>query len=324
MIKNKLVLVTGCYGFVAQHLIKKLLLNNNKVIGIYNKIYQDEIFDLKKYITSGNYKIVKSDITNSKFTDKLAKKYSFNYCFHLAAISQVLKSNLNPAETFNVNIFGTINLLESFRNFNPKINFIFSSSDKVYGESNKLPYSEKTPLNAVNPYDASKLSADIICRTYVNSFNMKISITRFVNIYGPGDVNWDRIIPGTIQALIKNKKPVLRSSGNFLRDYVYIDDVIDGYIKIAKNMVEKNTIILGEAINFGTNKPIKVIEVVKKILKIYDKKNNFLIIKNKAKNEIRDQYSNYSKAKKIINWQPVTKLDHGLIETVKWYNNKFK
>ena len=151
------------------------------------------------------------------------------------AISQVLTSNKSPDETFQININGTINLLETSRIITPKIKFIFSSSDKAYGESKKLPYLENFPLNANNPYDASKACADIIARTYAKSFNLSICVTRFVNIYGPGDVNWDRIIPGTIKALIKNKKPVLRSNGKFLRDYLYINDVVNGYILIGKN-----------------------------------------------------------------------------------------
>ncbi len=242
-------------------------------------------------------------------------------CFHLAAISQVLTSNKSPDETFQININGTINLLEISRTITPKIKFIFSSSDKAYGESKKLPYLENFPLNANNPYDASKACADIIARTYAKSFNLSICVTRFVNIYGPGDVNWDRIIPGTIKALIKNKKPVLRSNGKFLRDYLYINDVVNGYILIGKKMIlSKN--LDGLAINFGSGKPITVINLVKIILKILKKKNNFFIIKNNAKNEIKDQYSGYKLAKNKINWKPKTHLKEGIFKTYVWYKSK--
>tara|TARA_B100000965_G_C19520904_1_gene726455 strand:+ start:189 stop:1148 length:960 start_codon:yes stop_codon:yes gene_type:complete len=317
MIQNKVILVTGCYGFVAQHLINKLLANNNKVVGIYNKKYQTKIFSNKNLI------IKKIDIRNKKKIINLFKKYKFNYCYHLAAISQVLTSNISPEETFQINIFGTINLLETSRIITPKIKFIFSSSDKAYGESKNLPYLEDMPLNGKNPYDASKACADLIARTYASAYNLSVCVTRFVNIYGPGDVNWDRIIPGTIKSLINNKKPILRSNGKFLRDYLYIDDVINGYILIAKTMSLNNK-INGLAINFGSGKPITVINLVKKILKIVQKKNNFFVIKNNAKNEIKDQYSGFRLAKTKINWKPKVSLEEGLLKTYLWYENKKK
>ena len=320
MIKNKTILVTGCYGFVAQHLINKLLLSNNKIIGIYNKKYQPKIFKVNN-IYNKNLLIKKIDIRNKKKINSLFKKYKFDYCFHLAAISQVLTSNMSPNETFQINIFGTINLLEASRLITPKIKFIFSSTDKAYGESKKLPYLEDYPLNANNPYDASKACADIIARTYAKSFNLSICVTRFVNIYGPGDVNWDRIIPGTIKSVINNIKPILRSNGKFLRDYLYIDDVINGYILIGKTMMISKKLD-GLALNFGTGKPITVINLVKKILKILNKKNNYFSIKNNAKNEIKDQYSGYKLASKKINWKPKILLENGLLKTYSWYKNK--
>ncbi len=320
MIKNKTILVTGCYGFVAQHLVNKLLLNNNKIVGIYNKRYQPEIFKNNE-VNTKNLKIKKIDIRDKKKINSLFKKYKFDICFHLAAISQVLTSNMSPNETFQINIFGTINLLEASRLIVPKIKFIFSSTDKAYGESKTLPYLENFPLNANNPYDASKACADIIARTYAKSFKLSICVTRFVNIYGPGDVNWDRIIPGTIKSLINNKKPILRSNGKFLRDYLYIDDVIDGYILIGKTMMLSKKLD-GLAINFGTGKPITVINLVKMILNILGKKNNFFTIKNNAKNEIKDQYSGYRLAKNKINWKPKIILEDGLLKTYIWYKNK--
>ena len=239
MKKNKLFLVTGCYGFVAQHLIHNLLLNNNRVIGVYNKKYQLKIFNNKNYINKKKLIVKKVDIRDKKALNNLFKKYKFDYCYHLAAISQVLTSNQSPEETYEINVFGTINLLESAKLYRPKIKFIFSSSDKAYGSSKKLPYKEDFPLNGLNPYDASKACADIISRSYAKAFNLQVCVTRFVNIYGPGDVNWDRIIPGTIKSLINNKKPILRSNGKFLRDYLFIDDVINGYIMLGKAMQNK-------------------------------------------------------------------------------------
>ena len=322
MIKNKLFLVTGCYGFVAQHLIHNLLLNNNRVIGIYNKKYQLKIFNNKNYINKKKLVVKKVDIRNKKALTNLFKKYKFDYCYHLAAISQVLTSNQSPEETYEINVFGTINLLESAKLYRPKIKFIFSSSDKAYGSSKKLPYKEDFPLNGLNPYDASKACADIISRSYAKAFNLQVCVTRFVNIYGPGDVNWDRIIPGTIKSLINNKKPILRSNGRFLRDYLFIDDVVNGYIMLGNAMQNKK--LKGIAINFGSGKPITVLNLVKKMLKINNNNSKFYIIKNKVKNEIKDQYSGYQLAKETIHWKPKISLEEGLVKTFSWYKKRIK
>ena len=322
MIKNKLFLVTGCYGFVAQHLIHNLLLNNNRVIGVYNKKYQLKIFNNKNYINKKKLVEKKVDIRDKKTLTNLFKKYKFDYCYHLAAISQVLTSNQSPEETYEINVFGTINLLESAKLYRPKIKFIFSSSDKAYGSSKKLPYKEDFPLNGLNPYDASKACADIISRSYAKAFNLQVCVTRFVNIYGPGDVNWDRIIPGTIKSLINNKKPILRSNGRFLRDYLFIDDVVNGYIMLGKAMQNKK--VKGIAINFGSGKPITVLNLVKKMLKINNNNSKFYIIKNKAKNEIKDQYSGYQLAKETIHWKPKISLEEGLVKTFSWYKKRIK
>ena len=317
MFRNKKVLITGCYGFVAQHLIIKLLRNNNIVTGIYNKKYQVEIYDNSKFIKQKKFTIIKGDITNEKFLKNLFYE-KFDLCIHLAAVSQVLLSNKSPLDTLKTNIFGTINLLENVRKFQPKIKFIFSSTDKVYGESNKLPYLENFPLNALNPYDASKASADIICRTYAKSFNLDICVTRFVNIYGPGDLNWNRLIPGIIKSLIDNQKPILRSNGKFLRDYIYIDDLLKAYDKIFYYM-NKNERKKHNVFNFSNNNPIEVIKVVKIILRNFKKNENYFIIKNQVKNEIENQYSDSNLAKKILNWKPNVKLSKGIKKTIFWY-----
>ncbi len=326
MIKNKNILVTGCYGFVAQHLINRLLNDGNTVVGIFNKKYQLQIFNNAKFKKINKYYEVKGDIRNKKFIRKIFNFKKFHICYHLAAISQVLDSNKNPIETFEVNLFGTINILECIREQKSKIRLIFSSSDKVYGDNNKLPYNENSNFNALNPYDASKASADIIARTYANTFNINVCVTRFVNIYGPGDVNWDRLIPGVIKSIMLNKIPIIRSNGKFLRDYLYIDDVIEGYVKLGAIFLRNNKLINGIAFNFGTKKPKSVIEVVKQINIILNKKKNYYLIKNKTKNEIKDQYSSYNLANKYLKWSPKISLKNGLILSCSWYkknSNRF-
>ncbi len=323
MINNKKILITGCYGFLAQHLTHHLISNNNIVYGIYNKKYQKLIFDFNYSIKKNKLKIFKIDIQDNIKVKNFLSKNKFDYCFHLAAISQVLDSNINPRKTFDTNFMGTLNLLENFRVINNNIKFIFSSTDKVYGDSNKLPYNEQSLLNGINPYDASKVCADILARSYALSFKMNISVTRSVNIYGPGDVNWDRIFPGTIKTLIFNKKPIIRSNGKFLRDYIYIDDVVDGYIRIARYMNTKY-FKTGLAFNFGHNNPVSVIDIVKKILVKFNKNEKYFQVLNKSKNEIKDQYSDYKNAKKYLNWYPKTSLNEGLEKSIIWYKKNLR
>ena len=236
---------------------------------------------------------------------------------------QVLSSNKYPYNNFQTNIFGTINVLGSIRVKCPNSLLVFSSSDKAYGETKKLPYKESHPLNGLNPYDASKASADLIVRSYNKSFNLKVVITRFVNIFGPGDTNWNRLIPGTIKSILNKKKILIRSNGKFLRDYIYIDDVISGYTKILKLHLNNFEKMYGKAINFGYNKPRSVLNVVNKILNKFklNIKDNVVIL-NKTNLEIKDQYSYNELSKRLLNWKPKVGFDQGLKETIKWYKKQ--
>ena len=319
MIKNKKILITGCFGFVAQHLIFELLNNNNYIVGIYNKKYQKNIYNFNNFINKKKYRILKIDVSDKLKLEKMIKENKFHICFHLAAVSQVLYASNKPYETYKSNLIGTINILELFRIHNKKTKIIFSSSDKVYGDSNDLPYTEDSALNAKNIYDTSKAAADLICRSYSHTYKMDVVITRFVNIYGKGDVNWNRIIPGTIKSLINNKKPIIRSNGKFKRDYLHIDDVVRGYLLIAKKLFNKNHLLSGKSINFGSNNPLSVIDVVKIILRNFNKKNNYYKILDKSKNEIKDQYSNYKLALKLLNWKPKIHINKGINQLIDWY-----
>ena len=317
MKKNK-ILVTGCDGFVAKSLIEKLLKLNFTVIGIYKRELNQK--KKNKIIKNKNFFRIKLDINNKKKLSTLFDKHQFECIFHLAAMSQVLSSNKYPYQNFKTNIFGTINVLECVRLKCPNSLLVFSSSDKAYGETKQLPYMETHPLNGLNPYDASKASADLIVRSYNKSFNLKVVITRFVNIFGPGDTNWNRLIPGTIKSIIDNKKILIRSNGKFLRDYIYIDDVINGYIKILKLHFQNFTKMYGKAINFGYNKPKTVIEVVRSILIIFKMKiDDNVVILNKSNLEIKDQYSYNSLSNKLLKWKPKVGFNEGLKKTIRWY-----
>ncbi len=318
--KNKNVLVTGCDGFVATALIKKLLKLDFKVVGIYKNGSKNHNFIIKHK----NFNRFKIDINNKQNLLNLFRNNNFSCVFHLAAVSQVLTSNKYPYQNFKTNIFGTINILECVRTNCPDAFVIFSSSDKAYGDSNKLPYKENFPLNGLNPDDASKASADIIVRSYNKSLGLNTVVTRFVNIYGPGDTNWKRLIPGTIKSIFNNEKIIIRSNGGFLRDYLYIDDVINGYIKIFNLQKKSLSKVCGKAINFGCNKPKTVMEIVNQIISLtkYNVKDNLKIL-NESKLEIKDQYSSNQLSKKLLDWKPKVTLEQGLKKTIDWYINSY-
>jgi len=214
---------------------------------------------------------------------------------------------------------GTVNVLEVCRTTqgvpqNIK-SIVIVSSDKAYGKAEKLPYIETSPLRGDHPYDASKSAADLIARAYFVTYNMPIVITRFSNVFGPGDQNFSRIIPGILRAVIKNKEFLVRSNGKMIREYTYIKDIADGCIKLAGNSEN-----FGEAFNFGSKNIFNVIEVINDIEKILDVKVDYKIL-NIAKNEIPAQYLDWSKAKKILSWQAKTSFEDGIKETFNWLKN---
>ena len=321
MTNKKFILVTGSFGFLAQNLIKKLLELNYNILGIDKKNNVSFCYDFSSYKIKKKLINISLDLNNEKKLYSLLSKYNIICCFHLAAITQVNESDKYPLNNFKTNIMTTIYLLEYFRQNSKKTIFIYSSSDKAYGKFNKLPYREDFPLNGIHPYDVSKSTSDKIVQTYNYHYNMKTAITRSVNIYGPCDLNFNRLIPETILSIVKNKKIILRSNGKYLRDYIYVDDVVEGYISLYKFMIKNKINLLNNTFNFGTNKPIKVIELVKIIINKNKKYKKSILIKDIANNEIINQYSTFSKSKKLLKWKPNFSLDTGIDLTIKWYTN---
>jgi len=230
----------------------------------------------------------------------------------------VTLANRNPIPTFKSNIEGTWNILEACRRASLVSRIVVASSDKAYGDQPTLPYDEKTPLEGRHPYDVSKSCADLICRAYFETYNLPVCVTRCGNFYGGGDLNFNRIIPGTIKSVFHHQKPVIRSDGSPLRDYFYIRDGVESYILLAEQMENKG--IHGEAFNFSTEHPQSVLDIVQKIIDIMgsDLKPELL---NQATNEIQDQYLSAKKAKKLLNWKSKYTLDNGLKETIDWYTH---
>jgi CDP-glucose 4,6-dehydratase len=317
--ENKNILITGCTGLLGSWLTESLVSKNANVIGLVrdsvpkSRFYQPEI--------SNNVVTVRGEIENYFLLERIINEYEIDTVFHLAAQTIVTLANRNPISTFKSNIEGTWNILEACRKSSLVTRIVVASSDKAYGDQPALPYDEKTPLEGRHPYDVSKSCADLICRAYFDTYNLPVCVTRCGNFYGGGDLNFNRIVPGTIHSVFHHQRPVIRSDGSPLRDYFYVRDGVDSYILLAEKMENKG--IHGEAFNFSTERPHSVLDIVQKIIEIMgsDLKPKLL---NQATNEIQDQYLSAKKAKKILNWESKYTLDNGLKETIDWYIHFFE
>ena len=306
-IKN--VLVTGGAGFIGSHLVNKLIEKGHKVIVI------DNLSSGRKENLNPKVKFYKIDVRDKNIY-KIFEKENPNVVFHLAAQPLVDEAYKNPFLAIETNVMGTVNVLEACRKKGSMDSIVVVSSDKAYGKSKELPYKEHFPLKGDHPYDASKSAADLIAQTYFSTYGLPIVITRFSNVFGPGDLNFSRIIPGAIKAVIKNKEFLIRSDGKMIREYTYVKDIADGCIKLIENKDK----VLGQAFNFGSKNIFSVIDVVRRTEKILGQKINYKIL-NTAQNEIPEQYLDWTKAKKFLNWQPETTFENGIKETYNWCKN---
>ncbi len=318
--KNKKVLITGFEGFLGSNLVKAILEKKAKVIGLDIKTFRKETIlcpqDYKKMV------VYKGSVTNYNLIKNILREHSINIIFHLAAEAIVSHSQANPLKTFKSNIAGTWNVLEAARHQGDVEAIVVASSDKAYGAHKKLPYREEAPLIANHPYDVSKSCADLITSAYFHTYDLPVAITRCGNIYGPGDFNFNRLVPDAMRCLALDKILQIRSDGTFTRDYVYIDNIVAGYIKIAE-LMKKNS-LSGEAFNLSNEKPISVIKLLKEInsLNLCKNKLKFKII-NTAKYEIKEQYLSAAKARRILNWKPKHSLNEGLKKSLAFYINYF-
>ena len=316
---KKNVLISGGFGLLGQSLCEKL--NKKK----YNLFVLDKIKNKKRnnFLYKKTLNIVHGDFNDKKFISNLIKSKKINIIFHTGAITQVLESLKNPYETYKTNIMGTINILEAIRKIDPKILMIYSSSDKAYGELKNKEYKENDNLFAIYPYDLSKSSSDLICQSYSKIYNLKVAIVRCGNLFGPGDFNFRRIVPETIIRALQNKRLIIRSSGKLIRDYLYIDDAVEAYILILKQLSKKKSKNL-LTYNVGTKFNLTVIQLVKLILKIMNKDNLQPKILNYSKSEIKVQKLNFNKIKKDLNWSQKISMEVGINKTVSWYLKNFR
>lgn len=265
--------------------------------------------------------IVQGALEDLPVIERALGEYEIDTVFHLAAQAIVGVANRNPVSTFEANILGTWNVLEACRKHPLIKRVIVASSDKAYGDQENLPYDEDMPLQGKHPYDVSKSCADLISHTYFHTYGLPVCITRCGNLYGGGDLNFNRIIPQTIQLVLNGEAPEIRSDGTFVRDYFYIEDAVQAYLLLAEKIEELN--LAGEAFNFSNEIQLTVLELVEKILK---KMNSNLKPKvlNQGSNEIKHQYLSAEKARKLLNWTPAYTIDEGLEKTIGWYTEFFK
>ena len=311
-LKNKNILVTGGAGFVGGHLVEELINLGAHVLII------DIVFNKKSYLYSEKLhlkaKIIKQDICDYKKLDALIKKNNIDFIFHLAAQALVQEAYEHPRQTLENNILSTINILEAVRN-NPNIKgIIVASSDKAYGDLKKKKYNEEDPLSGDHPYDVSKSATDLISFSYFKTYHIPVVISRFGNIYGEGDLNFSRIIPGIARSLIMNVPLELRSNGKYVRDYLYVKDVAKGYVLLAKNIKK----IEGEAFNFGSNDTYSVLKLIAQIEKILDKKIAYKIM-DTARNEIPYQSLDYTKIQKVLRWRTKENIVSTIHRVIAWY-----
>lgn len=317
--KDKNVFITGCTGLLGSWLTKRLAEEKARVVGLV----RDFVPKSNLFLTDTHKKIhiVHGDVAEYKIVERTIAEYEIDTVFHLAAQTIVGIANRSPLSTFESNIKGTWNVLEVARNCKTLKRIIVASSDKAYGKHKKLPYDENMPLRGMHPYDVSKSCADLLAQAYYHTYRLPIAIARCSNLYGGGDLNFNRIVPGTIYSLLNDEAPIIRSDGTFVRDYFYVLDAVDAYLLLASRLDDAS--FHGEIFNFGTEKPLSVLELTNLIIRLMGKINIEPIILNEVKDEIKEQYLTCKKAKEMLSWKPKFSLEEGLKETIIWYKNYF-
>lgn len=314
--QNKNVFITGGTGFVGAA-VAETLMNAGVHVVILERDQPTPSASAARGLRD-RATFVRGDLSDEATLGRILNEYTIDTVFHIAAQAIVGVANRSPLSTFESNIRGTWNLLEACRR-NPQVSrIVVASSDKAYGEPKYVPYTEEHPLLGLYPYDASKACTDILARSFGVTYDMPIAVTRCANIYGPGDMNLSRMIPGTIIAVLKGEVPVIRSDGTPRRDYIYIDDVVEAYLTLMQQLDQPEA--WGEAFNFGTGAPTSVLDLFRTIIRLCGKQVEPKIL-NEAKHEIQEQYLSSEKAKQVLEWQPRYQLEEGLKKTIEWYWN---
>ena len=316
---NRNVLVTGCTGFLGRVLTVELIRRRASVVGLVRDVVPRAPFFLDgvdRQIT-----IVAGGVEDYFLLERTLADYEIDVAFHLAAQAIVPIANRNPRATFETNIRGTWNLLEACRLVSGVSRVVVASSDKAYGAHSVLPYSEDHALQGSHPYDVSKSCADLIATAYHRTYGTPVSVTRCGNLFGPGDLNFSRIVPGTIRSAFEGQRPVIRSDGSPVRDYIHVDDVVAGYLLLAERMEEEDA--RGRAFNFGTGEPLSVLDLTRRILALSHREDLEPVILDEARAEIQAQFLSNELARTRLAWRPGRSIGERLGETIAWYREYF-
>jgi CDP-glucose 4,6-dehydratase len=315
--RDRPTFVTGATGLVGNWLVKRLVDAGGDVVCLVRDwVPQSE---LARSGVIERVKVVRGDVRDQALMERALGEYEINTVMHLAAQTIVGIANRNPVSTFESNIQGTWALLEACRRSPSVKQIVVASSDKAYGDQEHLPYDEDTPLQGQHPYDVSKSCADLIAHAYAISYGLPVVITRCGNFYGGGDLNWNRIVPGTIRSILRRQRPVIRSDGLFVRDYFYVEDGAAAYMCLAEQLA-LNPSLRGEAFNFSNELQVTVLDLANRLLALMgsDLEPD---VHNEATNEIRHQYLSAAKAREMLNWAPLFTLEQGLQSTIRWYQD---
>ena len=318
--RDRPTLVTGATGLLGGWLVRRLLdLEADVICLIRDWVPQSEL------VSAGlieRTKVVRGDIRDQAMLERTLGEYEVDSVIHLAAQTIVGIANRNPVSTYETNVGGTWALLEACRRTPTIRQIAIASSDKAYGSHDQLPYDEGAALQGRHPYDVSKSAADLIAQSYATTFGLPLVITRCGNFYGGGDLNWNRVVPGTIRSVLRGQRPVIRSDGKYVRDYFYVEDGAATYTLLVERLAQDRA-LQGESFNFSNETPTTVLALVEKILQGMGSDLE-PEIRNEAVNEIREQYLSAAKARRMLQWKPAFSLDQGLRRTVDWYRNMFE
>ncbi len=308
------VLVTGAAGLLGGWVCRKLAEKGARVGGLDIDWSHGTVLG-----TSDPVDRIDGDVRDRASMDRVLRDAAIYTVIHLAAQAIVGPANEDPAETFEHNILGTWVTLDACRRRPEVTGVVVASSDKAYGDHGGAPYDEAMALLGRHPYAASKTCTDVLAQTYAESFDLPVAITRCGNMYGGGDTEWSRIVPGTIRSVLRGERPVIRSDGHFVRDYFFVEDAADGVIALAEAVTTRPE-IPGEAFNFGADACLSVLQLVERILRLMgsDLEPD---VRNEAVNEIPEQRVSAQKAHDVLGWSPAHSLDKGLARTVDWYRD---
>jgi CDP-glucose 4,6-dehydratase len=317
--QDRPTLVTGATGLVGSWAVRQLVEAGADVVCLVRDWVPQSELVRQDLIT--RTRVTRGDVRHQAYLEEVLGEYEVDTVIHLAAQTTVVVANRNPVSTFETNIGGTWALLEACRRSPSVKQIVLASSDKAYGDHEVLPYDESAPLQGRHPYDVSKSCADLIAQTYAVSYGTPVAVTRCGNFFGGGDLNWNRIVPGTIRSVLRGAAPIIRSDGQFVRDYFYVEDGAGAYLHLAEQIAVLPD-LYGEAFNFSYELPLTVVEVVERILQEMGSDLQ-PVIQNEASNEIREQFLDAKKAQRMLGWKPIYDFDEGLRRTIAWYRAHF-